>query len=212
MRTRSLRWRLTWVSVKCVLVAWLIWLGCQVWQLSRAHYGFWDESQREVASQILQSMPDGLDRLPSRVTSDVYDGRRDHKMSWQVWAHGRNVVYSPAAPGELSEWPSLDWGPVRDHAWQLVGPDGQEVQVRHRPRYITDDMTALRQAALHCVGIVQLPWMVVEEDLCSGALQEVMPGWAPKGGIVHAVFPSRRGLLPAVRTLIDYMASHIRRS
>ncbi len=100
MRTRSLRWRLTFVSVKCVLVAWLIWLGCQVWQLSRAHYGFWDESQREVASQILLSMPDGLDRLPSRVSPEAFDGRRDHKMSWQVWAHGRNVVYSPAAPGE----------------------------------------------------------------------------------------------------------------
>lgn len=29
-------------------------------------------------------------------------------------------------------------------------------------------------------------------------------------GIVHAVFPSRRGLLPAVRLLIDYLATHIK--
>ena len=100
MKTRSLRWRLTWVSVKCVLVAWLVWLGCQAWQLSRAHYGFWDESQREVAAQILQSMPDGLQSLPPRERPVVPAGHRDHKMSWQVWASGRNVVYSVAAPDE----------------------------------------------------------------------------------------------------------------
>ncbi|PLC39716.1 LysR family transcriptional regulator, partial [Ralstonia pickettii] len=97
----------------------------------------------------------------------------------------------------------------RDHVWQLVGPDGQEAQVRHHPRYITDDMTALRQAALRGVGVVQLPCMVVEDDLRSGALIDMLPGWAPKGGIIHAVFPSRRGLLPGVRLLIDYLATHI---
>ncbi|PLC40026.1 LysR family transcriptional regulator, partial [Ralstonia pickettii] len=97
----------------------------------------------------------------------------------------------------------------RDHVWQLVGPDGQEAQVRHHPRYITDDMTALRQAALRGVGVVQLPCMVVEDDLRSGALIDMLSGWAPKGGIIHAVFPSRRGLLPGVRLLIDYLATHI---
>jgi DNA-binding transcriptional LysR family regulator len=119
---------------------------------------------------------------------------------------------SPAAPADLAEWPSLDWGPVRDHVWQLVGDKGQEAQLRHRPRYITDDMTALRQAALRGLGIVQLPCMVVEEDLRTGVLQDVLPGWEPKGGVVHAVFPSRRGLLPAVRMLIDYLATHIKKT
>jgi hypothetical protein len=27
--------------------------------------------------------------------------------------------------------------------------------------------------------------------------------------VVHALFPSRRGLLPSVRTLIDYLAEHL---
>jgi len=118
----------------------------------------------------------------------------------------------PLAPADLAGFASLDWGPIRDHVWQLTGPNGEEASVMHRPRYITDDMTALRQAALNGVGVVQLPWMVVEEDLQSGALLDVLPGWAPEGGVVHAVFPSRRGLLPAVRMLIDYLATHIKRS
>jgi DNA-binding transcriptional LysR family regulator len=117
----------------------------------------------------------------------------------------------PADPAALAGLPSLDWGPPRDHTWQLVGPDGAGTNVRHRPRYVTDDMTALRQAALSGVGIAQLPWMVAEADLGAGALVDIVPGWAPKGGIVHAVFPSRRGQLPAVRLLIDWLAAHIER-
>jgi DNA-binding transcriptional LysR family regulator len=34
-----------------------------------------------------------------------------------------------------------------------------------------------------------------------------MPGWTPRSGIVHAVFPSRRGLLPSVRSFIDFLAA-----
>lgn len=33
-----------------------------------------------------------------------------------------------------------------------------------------------------------------------------MPEWAPRAEILHAVFPSRRGMLPAVRALIEYLA------
>ncbi|WP_374496839.1 LysR substrate-binding domain-containing protein [Vogesella indigofera] len=117
----------------------------------------------------------------------------------------------PKHPADLAGLPSLDWGPPRDHVWHLQGPQGQEARIRHQPRYITDDMTALRQAALSGVGMVQLPCMVVEEDLRQGTLVDIMPGWAPSGGIIHAVFPSRRGQLPAVRLLIDYLAQHIRK-
>jgi DNA-binding transcriptional LysR family regulator len=34
----------------------------------------------------------------------------------------------------------------------------------------------------------------------------VLPDWRPANEIVHAVFPSRRGLLPSVRALLDFLA------
>lgn len=105
--------------------------------------------------------------------------------------------------------PSLDWGPPREHAWHLEGPGGAQFSLAHAPRYITDDMTALRQAALAGIGVVQLPCMVVEDALARGALIDVLPGWAPKGGVIHAVFPSRRGVLPGVRMLLDFLAANI---
>lgn len=115
----------------------------------------------------------------------------------------------PLEPAGLEQLPSLDWGPPRDHAWQLESLDGAHLEIRHKPRYITDDMTALRQAALEGVGIVQLPLMVVDQDLEHGRLVEINPQWSPRSGIVHAVFPSRRGLLPSVRGLIDFLVDHI---
>lgn len=116
-------------------------------------------------------------------------------------------VTGPLAPQDLSALPSLDEGPAhREHVWRLQGPDGSQVEVNHAPRLITDDRLALRLAALRGVGIVQLPTMMVWTDLKQGLLVDVLPQWTPRPGIVHAVFPSRRGLLPAVRELIDFLA------
>jgi DNA-binding transcriptional LysR family regulator len=117
----------------------------------------------------------------------------------------------PLAPADLGHIASLDWGPPRDHVWQLEGPQGARAEVRHAPRYITDDMTALRHGALRGVGVVQLPCMVVEDDLAAGRLVDILPNWVPRSGVVHAVFPSRRGLIPGVRKLIDFLAAHIER-
>jgi DNA-binding transcriptional LysR family regulator len=68
-------------------------------------------------------------------------------------------------------------------------------------------MVALRFAALQGVGVGQFPTMVVKADLDSGALVDVLPQWSPRAGIVHAVFSSRRGLLPSVRALLDFLAA-----
>lgn len=115
---------------------------------------------------------------------------------------------SPLTPADLSGLPSLDLGPPhREHSWHLETSDGATARVPHEPRLVTDDMVALRLAALRSVGVVQLPTMMVREDLREGRLVDVLPAWVPKSGVVHAVFPSRRGLLPSVRNLVDFLAA-----
>lgn len=113
----------------------------------------------------------------------------------------------PRAPANLADWPSLGLGtPQQEHIWTLFGPDGEQAAVHHRPRYVTGDMIALRSAALAGVGVAQLPVMMVRDQLAEGSLIRLIPGWAPRREIIHAVFPSRRGLLPSVRALIDDLA------
>ncbi len=114
---------------------------------------------------------------------------------------------SPIVPADLATLPSIDFAPAhRESQWCLEGPDGATALVAHHPRLITDDMIQMRLAALRGVGVVQLPAMMVQQDLEAGTLMDVLPDWAPRSGIVHVVFPSRRGLMPAVRALIDFLA------
>lgn len=114
----------------------------------------------------------------------------------------------PLVPADLSGLSSVDWGlPQDQHNWCLEGPDGTTALVRHEPRLVSGDMVALRLAALHGIGIAQLPTMMVREELVQGTLVDVLPDWAPRSGVVHAIFPSRRGLLPSVRALIDFLSA-----
>ncbi|KGB53965.1 Transcriptional regulator, LysR family [Sphingopyxis sp. LC81] len=110
-------------------------------------------------------------------------------------------------PADLAGLPSLDFGPAGgEHRWRLTHADGSVAEVRHAPRLVTDDMAVLRDAALAGAGAARLPTLVVWDDLQAGRLATVLPGWRPSNEIVHAVFPSRRGLLPSVRALLDFLA------
>ncbi len=98
-RRNSLRWHLTKALLLCIVLAFLCWKGYQSWQLTRERTGFWDTSLQEIGSQILESMPDNLALLAQTAQAPRPSARRDdQKMSFQIWAGGRNVVHSPAAP------------------------------------------------------------------------------------------------------------------
>jgi len=128
----------------------------------------------------------------------------------QCLVAGRGLVERfgpPAAPADLQHWPSLGLGvPQEQYRWRLYGPEQAEAIVHHAPRYVTTDMVALRRAALAGVGVVQLPLMMVRDQLDRGELIRLLPEWTPRREIIHAVFPSRRGLLPAVRALVEDLA------
>ena len=114
----------------------------------------------------------------------------------------------PLVPADLATMPSLAWGPSQaDHDWRLGGLDGRQAAIPDKPRLVTEDMVALRHATLGGIGVCQFPTMVVGDDLQAGRLVDILPQWAPRAGIIHVAFPSRRGLLPSVRALMDFLAA-----
>lgn len=117
----------------------------------------------------------------------------------------------PGAPSGLARIPGMDLirSPPR-HAWDLVDDSGRSSAVAFDPRYVADDMYALRQAAEDGVGMVQLADYIVAAGIAAGTLEVVLPDWTLPSGVVHAVFPSRRGLSPAVRSFIDFLAVEFR--
>lgn len=169
------------------------------------------EVHLESTNRRIDVIAEGFDivirvRFPPLEPTDLVMRRLDESTQHLVAAPA--LVPAPLnSPADLHGLPSLDLGPSRrDHQWRLETADGQTAAVPHHPRLVTDDMSALREAAIAGVGIVQLPTMTVWQDIEAGRLIHVLPQWRPQAGIVHAVFPSRRGLLPSVRVFLDFLA------
>ncbi|MOA31952.1 transcriptional regulator [compost metagenome] len=87
----------------------------------------------------------------------------------------------------------------------LIGPQGQEYTLQHQPRYVADDLLTLKFAVLAGTGMGWLPDYMCHDECNDGRLVHLMPEWSPPRGVVHAVFPSRRGLSPAVRSFLDFL-------
>jgi len=94
-------------------------------------------------------------------------------------------------------------------SWPLVGPGGRTHELQHRPVYTADDLLSLRCAVLQGTGMCPLPDYMCGQEVRQGTLEVVLPGWEPPPWIMHAVFPSRRGLVPAVRRFLDFLGEQV---
>jgi len=169
----------------------------------------------EATSRRIDLVREGFDlalrvRFPPIEDSELHARRLSRSPQRLMAAPALFEHYpQPRVPGDLNHLPSLDMvRPSRVHTWSLDGPDGTSTRIDHQPRLVTDDLTALQRAAVAGLGIVQLPLLTARPAINNGQLVDALPGWAPGDGVVQAVFPSRRGRLPAVRALRDFLAAH----
>ena len=117
---------------------------------------------------------------------------------------------TPATLEELGRLDSMAMSTTDGRASiPLTDPDGKETVLQHTPRYVADDLLTLHVAALAGTGMCWLPSYMCEDDLRQGRLVRLLPDWQPPRGIVHAVFPSRRGLTPAVRRFLDFLGEQV---
>ena len=94
-------------------------------------------------------------------------------------------------------------------SWHLLGPRGAAFDLQHRPVYTADDLFTLKFAVLQGTGMCVLPDYLCSEEVRRGELVPVLPGWAPRVAMVLAVYPSRRGMVPAVRRLLDFLGANV---
>jgi DNA-binding transcriptional LysR family regulator len=76
--------------------------------------------------------------------------------------------------------------------WRLFGPNGAEAQVQLPVAFAADNLLAVREAALAGLGVALLPEATCREDVRSGRLCELAPGWAPAPMALYVLYPSRR--------------------
>ena len=98
-----------------------------------------------------------------------------------------------------------------DPVWRLrrTGRRREEIVVPLTPRLVIDDMLSLKQAAIGGLGIVALPGYVCREDVQSGVLRQLLPGWIADDSTLTALMPYRQGLLPSVRAFVEHLAAEL---
>ncbi|WP_321888290.1 LysR substrate-binding domain-containing protein [Paraburkholderia bannensis] len=115
---------------------------------------------------------------------------------------------APQSLEALETWPTLALTSSSERfVWNFADVDGKATAWIHRPRLATDDLASLRIAALKGLGVALLPRELIDMDIRTGQLLHLLPDIATEAGLVHAIFPSRRGMVPAVRHLLDALVS-----
>jgi len=96
-----------------------------------------------------------------------------------------------------------------EYRWALVEQHGGEILAPLMPRLVSDDLRIHVEAAQRGMGIALLPEPVVASALKAGLLEQALPDWT---GVVHRLvllYPTPRGMLPSVRSLIDYLLARL---
>lgn len=112
----------------------------------------------------------------------------------------------PSAPEDLAKYDTISIAELDAQSWELTAKDGRRHLFEHQPRLACGDFPLVRSSVEKGLGVALLPESVCCGALSSGSLEVLLPEWSPPQGIVHCVYPSRRGVLPAVRVLIDWLA------
>lgn len=116
----------------------------------------------------------------------------------------------PTSPEDLRHLPTVAMNAADGRAsWRLIGPRDAEFELQHRPVYTADDLLSLKYAVAQGIGMCVLPDYMCADELRRRELVPVLPGWAPRVAMVLAVFPSRRGMVPAVRCFLDFLGDNV---
>jgi DNA-binding transcriptional LysR family regulator len=131
---------------------------------------------------------------------------------WHLFA---SPVYSDRAgpftsPNDLRRDEALFVG--RDEAeptWRLVAEHDRAaiVEVPLHPCISGGCVATVKGAAEAGHGVVALPAYVCREEIQTGRLVRILPGWVCGESRVTAIMPHRRGMTAAARAFIDHVAA-----
>jgi DNA-binding transcriptional LysR family regulator len=135
--------------------------------------------------------------------------------SQRVMVVSRNFLDQYGRPETPADLPKFNTAASTDDIfdggarWTLTNLDNRTQQIELKPRLVTSDLRVRLQAAVRGIGIALLPEQVVASPLREGLVERVLPEWSGAKNILHLVYPTPRGMLPSVRSLIDYLLIHV---
>lgn len=172
--------------------------------------------EMEVNNRVVDLVKDGVDvalrvRLTLEDSGSLVVKRLDDARS--VLVASPALLARQGTPGTLDEAGRLDSVAMSAvdglASMRLRNVEGRNAVLQYRPRFIADDLLTLKLAVLGGSGMCWLPDYMCEDELRDGRLVRLLPDWSTPVGVVHAVFPSRRGLTPAVRSFLDFLGETV---
>ncbi|CAN2979701.1 MULTISPECIES: LysR substrate-binding domain-containing protein [Pseudomonas] len=114
-------------------------------------------------------------------------------------------------PDELAQRPTLYYEAADEPQpqWLLVGPDGSRTTARLRPTLMCREHETILNAAIQGLGIAMMPDVACVPALARQQLVVVLPEWSAPELTLHLAYSARRGMLPSVRALIDFLSEHL---
>lgn len=88
---------------------------------------------------------------------------------------------------------------------QLTNKEEKELTIPVTPCFESNEWTILKQATLADLGVTLLPLEFCQNEINEGKLIHLLPEWSLSTASLYLIYPSKRGLIPAVRHFIDFV-------
>lgn len=116
---------------------------------------------------------------------------------------------TPGHPGELAGHDVIGYSLLAmSDQWQFTGPQGP-VTVKVRPHVWSNNGDTCVAACIRGAGIQLQPTFLIESELASGQLVEVLPQYRSMELGIYAIYPTRKFVLPKVRALVEFLSAKL---
>lgn len=114
----------------------------------------------------------------------------------------------PREPSDLSRHDGL-LASLSAEGWTMRNDAGVVVRARPMPRFLADESNVLLEAAVSGLGITALPRKICRAAIEAGSLVRVLADWEAGNVTTTLLMPHRRGQLPSVRAVVDFIVAHL---
>ena len=174
------------------------------------------EIEQRISNAYVDMVAEGVDMAIRGHSTSLPDSnliqRPIANVDWPLYCAPNylNDIESIKTPRDLSKCAFLKIGRVNaQNAIRLIHDSGQEVMQTITPRFCSEDMASLKQAAISGLGITSLPKYVCQQDVLSGDLIQVLPAWLTQSAQLSLVMPSRLGVPKHIHLFAEYIREHL---
>lgn len=115
-------------------------------------------------------------------------------------------------PEQLTEVPFIANGALRDPlTWHFARNDFERRTVHFRSTISINSTPAVLAATLAAGGLSVLPEFLVEHDLHTGSLVNLLPAWSLPSGGIHVVYPAARYRPPKVTAFVTMLVERMKK-